>query len=71
MLLKPKIVTKTSMVFKRFQHLYDNKKKVERAVQTSKMYKPFKEGYLHSQMYQTVFAKTQKDEEDPVTQALS
>jgi len=40
-------------------------------VQTSKMYKPFKEGYLHSQMYQTVFAKTQKDEEDPVTQALS
>jgi hypothetical protein len=32
MLLKPKIVTKTSMVYKRFQHLYDNKKKVARAV---------------------------------------
>jgi hypothetical protein len=48
MLLKPKIVTKTSMVYKRYQHLYDNKKKVARAVQTTKMHKPFKEGYLHS-----------------------
>jgi hypothetical protein len=51
MLLKPKIVTKTSMVYKRFQHLYESKKKVARAVQTTKLFKPFKEGYLHSQMY--------------------
>ena len=51
MLLKPKIVTKTSMVFKRFQHLYDNKKKVNRAVHTNKLHKSFREGYLHSQMY--------------------
>jgi hypothetical protein len=65
MLLKPKIVTMTSMVYKRFQHLYSSLAPRKIAL-TTKMYKPFKEGYLHSTMYQKVFSKQEEDQNDPV-----
>jgi hypothetical protein len=69
MLLKPKIVTMTSMVYKRFQQLYSTGKPRKTAL-TTKMYKPFKEGYLHSAMYQKVFSKQEEDQNDPVAQAF-
>jgi hypothetical protein len=69
MLLKPKIVTMTSMVYKRFQHLYSSLK-ARKVALTTKMYKPFKEGYLHSAMYQKVFSKPEVDENDPVALAF-
>jgi hypothetical protein len=70
MLLKPKLVTMTSQVFKRYQHLYTNKKDKKSAT-SQKLYKEYTESYLHSKLYKKVFAKTQEDEEDPVTKALS
>lgn len=72
MLLKPKLVTMTSQVFKRYQHLYTQKNKDKKgAAQSQKLYKEYTEGYLHSKMYKKVFSKTEEDEDDPVTQALS
>ncbi len=70
MLLKPKLVTMTSMVYKRYQHLYGSDAPKKKA-HTTKMYKPFKEGYLHSAIYQKVFSKQQEEEDDPVAQAMA
>jgi hypothetical protein len=70
MLLNPKIVTMTSMVYKRFQYLYSNLK-ARKVALTTKMYKPFREGYLHSAIYHKVFSKQEEDENDPVSQAFA
>ncbi len=69
MLLNPKIVTMTSQSYKRYQYLYggSNNAKPRKTALTTKMYKPFREGILHSLMYQKVFSKQEEDEDDPVS----
>jgi len=71
MLLKPKLVTMTSQVYKRYQNLYQGGKN-KKSAESNKMYKPFKEGYLHSKQYKKTFSKGEEEEEDdPVSQALA
>jgi len=64
--LKPKLVTMTSQIYKRFLQLYNEKR--GKNASSIMMYKPFKEGFLHQTMYKKVFSK--EEAIDPVTQAF-
>lgn len=56
----------TSQIYKRFLQLYNEKR--GKNASSIKMYKPFKEGFLHPTMYKKVFSK--EEAIDPVTQAF-